>query len=65
VSSTRHAVVRYVVWNGGKWYVKEQLRARREALRRRLPSRRASLLAAVGALSALAATAVLARRLSG
>lgn len=44
----------YVVWHGGKWYV-----------RRRLPSGRASALAAGATLSALAAAALLARRAVG
>jgi hypothetical protein len=44
----------YLVWNGGKWY-----------LRRKLPSARAVALSAAGLLGLLAGGAVLARRATG
>jgi hypothetical protein len=50
----RYAILGYVVWQGGKWY-----------LRRRLPSRRTVALAGTGALGTLTAAAALAKRLSG
>jgi hypothetical protein len=53
-SRSRYAILGYLVWQGGKWY-----------LRRRLPSRRAVALAGVGAVGTLAAAAALAKRLSG
>jgi hypothetical protein len=43
----------YAVWHGGKWYA-----------RRRLPSARASAATGIGALSALVAAVLLARRLA-
>ncbi len=50
----RYALLGYVVWQAGKWY-----------LRRRLPSKRALALTGAGALAALAAATVLAKRLDG
>jgi hypothetical protein len=49
-----YRVLGYAVWHGGKWY-----------LRRRLPSARASAAAGIGALSALAAVVLIARRIAG
>jgi len=49
-----YKILGYVVWHGGKWY-----------LRRRLPSARASGAAAVATLSAVAAAVLVARRIAG
>jgi hypothetical protein len=54
IGNNRYGLLGYVVWQGGKWY-----------LRRRLPSRRRVALTGAGALSALTLAAVLAKRLSG
>jgi hypothetical protein len=59
------ALVRYLLWHGGKWYLKQRLRSRRAALSCRLPSRRATLLGAGFALSALVVSVAVARRPSG
>jgi hypothetical protein len=53
VNATRYKLLGFVVWQGGKWY-----------LRRRLPSRRMLVLGAAGGLSALAAAGTIARRAS-
>jgi hypothetical protein len=53
-NSKRYAILGYLVWHGGKWY-----------LRRRLPSKRKIALVGAGALTTLAAGTALARRLSG
>jgi hypothetical protein len=53
MGSTRYKLLGFVVWQGGKWY-----------LRRRLPSKRALALSAAGGLSALAAAGLLVRRAS-
>ncbi|HXW58897.1 MAG TPA: hypothetical protein VEJ23_05405 [Solirubrobacteraceae bacterium] len=65
MSSRRNAIVGRLVWHGAKWYVRQQIRSRRTAARRRMPSRRATLLGAAGALSVLVASLVLVRRLAG
>ncbi len=49
-----YRILGYAVWHGGKWYA-----------RRRLPSVRASAASGIGALSALAAAVLIARRLAG
>jgi len=49
-----YKILGYLVWNGGKWY-----------LRRRLPSARAVGLSAAGLAGLLAGGAVLARRAAG
>ncbi|MGO9249237.1 MAG: hypothetical protein ACLP7W_11730 [Solirubrobacteraceae bacterium] len=54
IDDNRYSLLGYVVWQGGKWY-----------LRRRLPSRRKLVLAGVGALGVVAVAAVLAKRLTG
>jgi hypothetical protein len=54
MNGNRYKILGYVVWHGGKWY-----------LRRRLPSRRGVALSAAGLLGLLAGGAVLARRASG
>jgi hypothetical protein len=54
IGNNRYGLLGYVVWQGGKWY-----------LRRRLPSRRRVALTGAGALGALTLAAVLAKRLSG
>jgi hypothetical protein len=53
ISDNRYGLLGYVVWQGGKWY-----------LRRRLPSRRKLALASAGVLGTLTAAAVLAKRLT-
>jgi hypothetical protein len=52
VSENREKLVFYLLWRGGKWY-----------LRRRLPSNRTLALAGFAGVSALLAAALLARRL--
>ena len=54
INNDRYALLGYVVWQGGKWY-----------LRRRLPSKRKLVLAGVGALGVVTVAAVLAKRLTG
>jgi len=54
MNASRYRLLGYVVWQGGKWY-----------LRRRLPSRRRLALGGLGAVVALTAAALAARRLSG
>ncbi|MCW3018452.1 MAG: hypothetical protein JWN10_760 [Solirubrobacterales bacterium] len=54
LNDTRYGLLGYVVWQGGKWY-----------LRRRMPSKRTLALAGAGALGTLTAGAALARRLTG
>ena len=54
IAPNRYSVLGYVVWQGARWY-----------LRRRLPSRRRLALTGAGALGALTAAAVLAKRLNG
>ncbi len=54
IGDNRYGLLGYVVWQGGKWY-----------LRRRLPSKRKLALAGAGALGVLTAAAVLAKRLTG
>ena len=54
MSSQRYRLLGYVVWQGGKWY-----------LRKRLPSRRTLALAGALGAGALTAAAVAAKRLAG
>lgn len=54
MSGTGYKLLGYAVWRGGKWY-----------LRQRLPSSRSIALSAAGAVVALSAAAVIARRLAG
>jgi hypothetical protein len=54
VSGSGYKVLGYAVWQGGKWY-----------LRRRLPSARVSAAAGAATLTAVAAAALLARRIAG
>jgi hypothetical protein len=54
INDNRYRLLGYLVWQGGKWY-----------LRRRLPSRRKLALTSAGALGTLTAAAVLAKRLTG
>jgi hypothetical protein len=49
-----YKLVGYVVWRGGKWY-----------LRRRLPSARVSAAVGVATIGAIAAGVLIARRVSG
>jgi hypothetical protein len=51
IADNRYGLLGYVVWHGGKWY-----------LRRRLPSRRKLALAGGGAIGALTLAALLAKR---
>jgi hypothetical protein len=53
MSDSGYKLLGYAVWRGGKWY-----------LRRRLPSARLMAAVGLGAVSALAAAALLARRAS-
>jgi hypothetical protein len=53
VSGTRYRILGYVVWHGGKWY-----------LRRRLPSARTLALSVLTAVTVLSAAAILTRRLA-
>jgi hypothetical protein len=53
MNANRYTILGYVVWHGGRWY-----------LRRRLPSRRTFALAGAGALGLSAAVLTVARRLS-
>jgi hypothetical protein len=52
VNQNGYKLIGYLVWRGGKWY-----------LRRRLPSTRTVALAGLAGVSVLAAGALLARRL--
>jgi hypothetical protein len=52
MNGTGYRILGYAVWHGGKWY-----------LARRLPSPRLLALSGAGALGALSAVALLARRL--
>ena len=54
MNSNTYRLLGYVVWNGGKWY-----------LRRRLPSRRKILLTVLAGGASLTAVLVLAKRVSG
>ncbi|MGD0455685.1 MAG: hypothetical protein ABSB69_19025 [Solirubrobacteraceae bacterium] len=54
IDDNRYALLGYVVWRGGKWY-----------LRRRLPSRRRLVLTGFGALGVVTVAVVLAKRLTG
>ena len=54
VNGRGYQLIGYVVWRGGKWY-----------LRRRRPSVRTSAVTGIAAVSVLAAGALLARRLLG
>jgi hypothetical protein len=62
VAPSWESVVRYVVWNGGKWYFKQWLRAKRASLRARLPRRRTSLAVALAGASLVTVGVALARR---
>jgi hypothetical protein len=53
MNANGYRLLGYVVWRGGKWY-----------LRQRLPSARKVAAAAVGTASAAAAAAVIARRVA-
>jgi hypothetical protein len=53
MNANRYTILGYVVWHGGRWY-----------LRRRLPSRRAVALAGAGALGLSAAALTMLKRLS-
>ena len=53
LNGNRYGILGYVVWQGGKWY-----------LRKRLPSGARLALTGVGAASVLTAAVVLAKRLS-
>jgi hypothetical protein len=53
LNDNRYGLLGYVVWQGGKWY-----------LRRRLPDKRLLALAGAGALGTLTAGAALAKRLT-
>jgi hypothetical protein len=52
VNGRGYTLIGYVVWRGGKWY-----------LRRRLPSARTSAVAGIATVSVLAVAVLLARRL--
>ena len=65
VLNQRKGIAGYLVWQVGKWYLKQRLRSKRAEVMSRLPSRRTSLAIGVGAIGALVATAVIGRRLSG
>ncbi len=54
MSSTGYKLLGFVVWHGGKWY-----------LRRQLPSARTVALAGVTVAAGLLAAGVLAKRLAG
>ena len=54
LNNSRYGLLGYVVWQGGKWY-----------LRRRMPRKRTLALAGAGALGTLTAGAALAKRLTG
>ncbi len=54
MNGTGYKLLGFVVWNGGKWY-----------LRRKLPSRRLVVLSAAGLLGLLGGGAALARRAAG
>jgi hypothetical protein len=54
MNGNRYRLLGYVVWQGGKWY-----------LRRRLPSARKLALGGLSAVAALTVAIVLARRMSG
>jgi hypothetical protein len=54
VSGNGYRLLGYVVWQGGKWY-----------LRRRLPSRRTLVLAGVAVSAGLSAAVLLAKRAGG
>jgi hypothetical protein len=54
IGDNRYGLLGYVVWQGGKWY-----------LRRRLPSRRKLALTGAGVLGTLTLAGVLARRIAG
>jgi hypothetical protein len=54
VSGNGYRLLGYVVWQGGKWY-----------LRKRLPSSRALALSGVAACAGLTAAVLLARRAAG
>jgi len=54
VNGNGYRLLGYVVWQGGKWY-----------LRRRLPSRRTVLVTGVVAVGGLTAAVLLARRVGG
>ena len=53
ISDNRYGLLGYLVWQGGKWY-----------LRRRLPSKRTLALTGAGILGTATAVAVLAKRLT-
>ncbi len=54
MSRNGYTLLGALVWRGGKWY-----------LRKRLPSRRTVAVTGLGAVAAVAATVLLARRLAG
>jgi hypothetical protein len=54
INDNRYGLLGYVVWQGGKWY-----------LRRRLPSRRKLALTGAGVLGTLTLAGVLAKRITG
>jgi hypothetical protein len=54
VNSTRYTILGYVVWHGGKWY-----------LRRRLPSARKLQLTGLATVVTLTGAVVLAKRAGG
>jgi hypothetical protein len=54
MNGNRYRILGYVVWQGGKWY-----------LRKRLPRARTVALTGVGATGAVLATGLLAKRLAG
>jgi hypothetical protein len=54
MNGTGYKLLGFVVWHGGKWY-----------LRRRLPSRRAVALGGLAAAGGLVGVVVLARRVAG
>jgi len=54
LNKSRYGLLGYVVWQGGKWY-----------LRRRMPRKRTLALAGAGALGTLTVGAALAKRLTG
>jgi len=54
VNGNRYTLLGYVVWHGGKWY-----------LRRRLPAPRKLLLSGLGTAATLTGGAILAKRLAG
>ena len=53
-NGNRYTLVGYLVWQGGKWY-----------LRKRLPSPRKVLLTGAGALATCTAAVLVAKRLAG